>query len=80
MFASIGGDSSKLVVDLGQIANTLNVMGFTSKGQHEQSAATLPQCKVAWGGVSVCVVQGEFQSVRPVRERIGTAQAGGFCG
>jgi hypothetical protein len=44
-FASIGGDSSKLVVDLGQIANSLNVMGFSSKGRQEQSAATLPQCK-----------------------------------
>jgi len=44
-FAAVGGDSSKLSVDLGQIANSLNVIGFASKGQHEQSAATLPQCK-----------------------------------
>jgi Tfp pilus assembly protein PilO len=46
-FVSVGGDSSKLAVDIAQIANELNVTGFSSKGnQNEQSRATLPLCKV----------------------------------
>jgi Tfp pilus assembly protein PilO len=46
-FVSVGGDSSKLVVDIGQVANELRVTSFSSKGsQNEQSRAILPMCKV----------------------------------
>lgn len=68
-FASVGGDSSKLAVDLGQIANSLNVTGFSSKGQHEQSVTTLPQCKALGADYIYVSFKGNFnQFARFVNE------------
>ena len=68
-FASIGGDSSKLVVDLGQIASSLNVTGFSSKGQTEQRLATLPMCKVLGADYLYVSFKGNFsQFARFVNE------------
>jgi Tfp pilus assembly protein PilO len=45
-FVVIGNDSSRLIVDIGQIANQLNVVGFSSKGNKNEQSAVLPTCKV----------------------------------
>jgi hypothetical protein len=59
-FVSIGEDSSKLAVDISQIANTLNVAGFSSKGQHDQSVATLPLCKALGADYIYVSFKGNF--------------------
>jgi Tfp pilus assembly protein PilO len=68
-FASIGGDSSKLVVDLGQIATSLNVIGFSSKGQTDQSSGKLPMCKALGADFMYVSFKGNFnQFARFVNE------------
>jgi Tfp pilus assembly protein PilO len=59
-FALVGGDSSKLVVDLGQIASSLNVIGFSSKGQNDQSNGKLPMCKALGADFIYVSFKGNF--------------------
>jgi len=45
-FVSVTGDSSKVLVDVGQIANELRVTDFSSKVNKNEQSKTLPTCKV----------------------------------